>query len=202
VIVCGHYDTRPIADQETNVRDWTKPFASANDGASSVAFLMELSQHVKDLKTEVGIDVVLFDGEEWIHDRTRDKFFLGSDHFAAEYKKAKDGPKAKAAVNLDLFAGKGATYPVEENSRLLAGPLCEDFWKVAADVGVKSFRWEQGPEVLDDHIALNRAGIPAIDVIDFDYPHWHRLSDTPDKCSAESMANVAKVLMAWLERVK
>jgi glutaminyl-peptide cyclotransferase len=49
---------------------------------------------------------------------------------------------------------------------------------------------------------LNRAGIPAIDVIDFDYPHWHRLSDTPDKCSAESMVNVAKVLMAWLERVK
>jgi glutaminyl-peptide cyclotransferase len=202
VIVCGHYDTRPIADQEPNVRDWTKPFASANDGASSVAFLMELSQHVKDLKTEVGIDFVLFDGEEWIHDRTRDKFFLGSDHFAAEYKKAKAGPRHKAAVNLDLFAGKGATYPVEENSRLLAGPLCEDFWKLAAELGVTSFRWEQGPEVLDDHIALNRAGIPAIDVIDFDYPHWHRLSDTPDKCSAESMANVAKVLMAWLERVK
>jgi hypothetical protein len=56
--------------------------------------------------------------------------------------------------------------------------------------------------VLDDHIALNRAGIPTIDIIDFDYPHWHRLSDTPDKCSAESMANVAKVIMAWLQKVK
>lgn len=201
VIVCGHYDTRPIADQEPNVRDWTKPFASANDGASSVGFLMELSQHVKDLKTEAGIDFVLFDGEEWIHDRNRDKFFLGSDHFAAEYKKA-GAPKHKAAINLDLFAGKGATYPVEENSRLLAGQLCEDVWKVAADVGVKSFAWEQGPNVLDDHLALNRAGIPTVDIIDFDYPHWHRLSDTPDKLSAESMANVAKVLMAWMEKVK
>jgi len=201
VIICGHYDTRPIADQEPNVRDWTKPFASANDGASSVAFLMELSQHIKDLKTEAGVDFVLFDGEEWIHDRNRDKFFLGSDHFAAEYKKA-GPPKHKAAINLDLFAGKGATYPVEENSRLLAGPLCEDLWKVAADVGVKNFVWEQGPNVLDDHLALNRAGIPAVDIIDFDYPHWHRLSDTPDKISAESMANVAKVLMAWLEKVK
>jgi glutaminyl-peptide cyclotransferase len=135
VMVCGHYDTRPIADQETNVRDWTKPFASANDGASSVAFLMELSQHVKDLRTEVGIDFVLFDGEEWIHDRQNDRFFLGSDHFAAEYKKVKDGPKYKGAILLDLFAGKGATYPVEENSRLLAGPLVEDFWKLAADLG-------------------------------------------------------------------
>ena len=77
-----------------------------------------------------------------------------------------------------------------------------EFFAYPVELGVASFKWEQGPEVLDDHIALNRAGIPAIDIIDFDYPHWHRLSDTPDKCSAESMANVAKVLMAWLERVK
>lgn len=202
VMVCGHYDTRPLADQETNVRDWTRPFASANDGTSSVAFLMELAHHVKDLKAEVGIDLVLFDGEEFIYDRQRDKFFLGSEHFAAEYKRAKDGPKYRAAILLDLFAAKGATYPVEENSRLLAGPLVEDFWKLAAELEVKAFRWEQGPEVLDDHLALNRAGIPAIDIIDFEYPHWHRLSDTPDKISPVSMANVAKVLMAWLERVK
>lgn len=202
VIICAHYDVRPIADQETNVRDWTKPFASANDGTSSMAFMMELAHHMKDLKTELGVDFVIFDGEEWIHDRVRDKFFLGSDHFAAEYKKAKDGPKYKAGILLDLFAGKGAVYPVEENSRLLAGGLVEDFWRLADDLGVKSFRWQQGPEVLDDHIALNRAGIPTIDIIDFDYPHWHRLSDTPDKCSAESMANVAKVTMAWLQKVK
>ena len=56
--------------------------------------------------------------------------------------------------------------------------------------------------MLDDHIALNRVGIPCIDIIDFDYPHWHRLSDTPDKCSAVSMANVAKVIMAWVQKVK
>ena len=202
VIVSGHYDTRPIADQETNVRDWTKPFASANDGTSTVAFMMELADHVKDLKTEVGVTFVLFDGEEYIHDRVKDKFFLGSDYFAAEYKKAKDWPRYKAAVNLDLFAGKGAEFPVEENSRILAGPLVEDFWKLAADLGVKCFKWEQGPEVQDDHLALNRAGIPCIDIIDFGYPHWHRLSDTPDQCSAESMAKVAKVIMAWVEQMK
>ena len=74
--------------------------------------------------------------------------------------------------------------------------------EAAAELGVKSFIEEQGHEVQDDHLALNRAGIPAIDIIDFDYPHWHRLSDTPDKCSAESMANVAKVILAWLQKVK
>jgi len=202
VIICGHYDTRPIADQEPNFRDWTKPFASANDGTTTVGFLMELAHHMKDLKTQVGVDFVLFDAEEFIHDKNRDKYFLGSEHFAAEYKKSKDGPKYVAAILLDLFAGKGATYPVENNSAWQAGELCKDFWGIAAELEVKSFRWEPGPEVLDDHIALNKAGIPCIDIIDFDYKHWHRLSDTPDKCSAVSMANVAKVVMAWLQKVK
>jgi len=150
----------------------------------------------------VGVDFVLFDAEEFIHDRNRDKFFLGSDHFAAEYKKAKDGPKYKGAILLDLFAGKGATFKVEHNSALLAGPLLEDVWKLAAELGVKQFENAWGWAVQDDHLALNRAGIPAIDIIDFGYPHWHRLSDTPDKCSAESMASVAKVIVAWLQHVK
>jgi glutaminyl-peptide cyclotransferase len=202
VILCGHYDTRPIADQETNKRDWTKPFASANDGTSTVAFFMELAHHMKDLKTEVGVDFVLFDAEEFIHDPTRDKFFLGSEHFASEYKRAKDGPKYKAAILLDLFAAKGAVFKAEQNSGLLAGPLLEDVWKLAAELGVKEFQPAWGYEVQDDHIALNHAGIPAIDILDFGYPHWHRLTDTPDKCSAESMATVAKVLMAWLQRTK
>ena len=56
--------------------------------------------------------------------------------------------------------------------------------------------------MLDDHLALNRAGIPAVDLIDFSYPHWHRLSDIPANCSGESMAQVARVLMVWLQRVK
>src|SRR5207244_11939814 len=68
VILCSHYDTRPIADQEPDPRQWTKPFLSANDGGSGVALLMELADHLSDLKTEVGIDVVLFDGEEYIFD--------------------------------------------------------------------------------------------------------------------------------------
>jgi glutaminyl-peptide cyclotransferase len=202
VIICGHYDTRPIADEERDRRDWNKPFVSANDGASSVAFMMELAHQMKDLKTEVGVDFVIFDGEEYIFDKNRDKYFLGSEHFAAEYKSQKNGPKYIAGILLDLFAGKGAVYPIEYNSALKAGPLVEDVWKLAESLGVTNFKFEYGPEVLDDHLALNKAGIPCIDIIDFSYEHWHKLSDTPDKCSAESMANVAKVLTAWMQKVK
>jgi hypothetical protein len=57
-------------------------------------------------------------------------------------------------------------------------------------------------EVLDDHMPLNQAGIPAIDLIDFDYAHWHRLTDTPDNCATEPMEQVARVLSVWLQRVR
>ena len=95
----------PLPDQETNVRDWTKPFASQR-WHLLVAFMMELAPHMKELKTEVGVDFVIFDGEEFIHDRIRDKFFWLR-LFLPQYRKAKDGPKYKAGILLDLFAGKG-----------------------------------------------------------------------------------------------
>jgi len=56
--------------------------------------------------------------------------------------------------------------------------------------------------VLDDHLALNQVGIPCIDIIDFEYEHWHKLSDTPENCSGAQMAEVAKVITVWLQRVK
>ena len=80
----------------------------------------------------------------------------------------------------------------------------ESVWKVAAELRCESFLKDKFSSVgiQDDHLALNAARIPAIDIIDFDYPHWHRLSDTPDTCSEEAMANVAKVLSVWVQKVK
>src|SRR5437763_14811021 len=83
-ILCSHYDTRPIADQEPNPRKWHDPFVSANDGGSGVALLMELANHMKDLKTEIGVDFACFDGEEDIFEET-DSYFFGSEHFAHQY---------------------------------------------------------------------------------------------------------------------
>ena len=60
----------------------------------------------------------------------------------------------------------------------------------------------RGGVIEDDHLALNRAGIPAVDIIDFSYRHWHRLSDVPKNCSGESLEQVARVLSVWLQRVK
>jgi len=203
VIFCGHYDTRPLADQEPQRRDWTKPFVSANDGTSTVAWMMELAHQFKEFNPEVGIDFVIFDAEEFLYDRDAgDRYFLGSEHFAKTYQQQKPEHQYIAAILLDLFAGKGATYPMEGNSRFLAGALLEDVYRVAYALKAKSFVWEPGQEVLDDHLALNKVGIPAIDLIDFSYTHWHKLSDVPENCSGEAMAEVAKVLTVWVQRLK
>jgi hypothetical protein len=202
VILCSHYDTRPIADQEDNRRNWTKPFVSANDGGSGVALLMELGHHMKDLGAKVGVDFVFFDGEEYIFDPRSDHYFFGSEHFADEYKKGKGKVKYQAAILLDMVGGKKISFPGESNSVVKAGDLVEEVWKVAEQVKATAFVRDIGPEVQDDHLALNRGGIPAIDIIDFSYPHWHKLSDTPENCSGDSMAEVARVLSAWLRRVK
>jgi Zn-dependent M28 family amino/carboxypeptidase len=214
VIFCSHYDTRPAAHEEPDRRSWSKPFVSANDGTSGVALFMELAHHLKDVPTVYGIDLVLFDGEEYIFDmgtpglQDGDKYFFGSEHFAAEYVKdrGKLPYRYEAAILLDLFAAEDARLAVEGYSWEAAPQLVDSVWKTAAALGAKSFKtekgFERGDSVLDDHVALIQAGIPAVDVIDFDYAHWHKLSDTPDKVSAKQLAEVGTVLTAWVQLQK
>lgn len=204
ILLCTHYDTRPMADQEPDQRKWSEPFQSANDGTSGVAWLMELGHHMKDWKTEVGVDFAFFDGEEFVFDpRPRaDRYFFGSEHFASEYKRQPPKHKYVAGVLLDLFAGKNARFPYEQNSLLRAGAVVEQIWRTAKELNEPAFVAAYGPAVDDDHLALNAVGLPTVDIIDFDYPHWHRLSDTPDKCSPETMKAVARVLTTWIQRAK
>ncbi len=208
VMLCSHYDTRPMAHEEPNRQNWGKPFLSANDGTSGVAMFMELAHQMKEFPTEIGIDFVLFDGEEYVFETTGtfgggDKFFFGSEHFAETYTKTRSTRKYRyeAAVLFDLFAHPGAKFPVEMNSWQAAPELATQFWDIAKKVNAKSFVFERGVEVQDDHLALNRAGIPAIDVIDFEgyRKHWHKLSDLPEQCSGEQIAEVAGATTAWLQ---
>jgi hypothetical protein len=208
VLISTHYDTRPIADQEKNRNNWNKPFVSANDGTSGVAFLMELGHHMKDLKTEFGVDFIFFDGEEYVFETAQvgggDKYFFGSEYFAEDYEKTRDKRKFRydAGLLLDLFAAKDAELKVEHYSYAAAKPLVEQIWTLAKHVGAKSFKFENGWEVQDDHLALIKAGIPTVDIIDFDYPHWHKLTDTYDKVSGAQMAEVSKVISIWLQKIK
>ena len=206
IILCAHYDTRPVADQEANPKNWAKPFVSANDGTGGVALLMEFAHGMKELATGVGVDFVIFDGEEYVFN-AQDKYFLGSEYFAADYTKKQKGKKLEfkytAAILFDLCCHTGAKLNVEGHSWDNAKELVLEVWKVAEANKAKSFKFVRGfdraTHVLDDHIALQNAGIPAIDIVDFDYEHWHKLTDTPAKCSAAQFAEVGGVIGTWLK---
>jgi glutaminyl-peptide cyclotransferase len=202
VIISSHYDTRPIADQERDPRKWRDTFVSANDGGSGVAFLMELAHHMDDLKTAVGVDFVFFDGEEYVFEPRRDEYFFGSKHFAKTWRANPRRPEYGAAVLLDMIAGKRPHFPAEGYSYMRAQPLVLQIWKIAKDQGCDAFQARVGQHVQDDHLALLNVGIPAIDIIDFDYPHWHRLSDVPENCAEEGLLQVGRVLTVWLQRLQ
>jgi glutaminyl-peptide cyclotransferase len=202
VILCSHYDTRPLADQEPDARNWRKPFLSANDGGSGVAFLMELAHHIKDIKINVEVDFVIFDGEEYVF-QEGDDYFFGSRHFGRTYRKMRRKPNYSAAILLDMVAGKKPHFPIDPYSWEHASDLVRAVWSIARELECSAFDVSSfGRSMSDDHVPLNENGIPAIDIIDARYPHWHRLSDVPANCSGESMAQVAKVLSVWLQRVK
>lgn len=205
VLLCAHYDTRPHADEEFDPARYRQPFLGANDGASGVALLMEIAHHLNDLPTEWGVDLILLDAEELVYGRsgqTTGEYFLGSKAFARAYARArKDGTikyRYHAGILLDMVGGKDLTIEREPYSVRYVPWLVEEVWSVAAQLKAPAFVRGLGREVFDDHIELNRGGIPTIDLIDFDYPHWHLISDTPEQCAPESLEQVGRVVTGWL----
>ncbi len=203
VVIAAHYDSRPHPDEDPDPARRREPFIGANDPASSMALLMEIAQHLKDAPTPWGVDLVLFDGEELVYDRAGE-FFLGSKAFSADYaarrKRDKDGSRYIAGIVLDLVGGRDLLIEREPYSLRLAPKLVRDVWDVADRLNVPVFSDNVGREVLDDHLPLNNVRIPTIDIIDFDYPFWHTADDTPENCSGESLANVGRVVTAWLNK--
>jgi glutaminyl-peptide cyclotransferase len=201
VLLCCHYDTRPKPDEEQLPRYRESPFIGANDGGSGVALLMELGHFMPDLPVQLGVDFVFFDAEELIYQKPG-KFFLGSEYFATQYRDAPPPYRYRCGVLLDMVADKDLKIWQEVNSTRLAGFVTNSVWASAKATGVREFIAKRKHTVNDDHMPLNQiAAIPTCDVIDFDYPHWHKRNDLPAACSGESLAKVATVMRHWLQNV-
>ena len=200
VLLAAHYDTRPFPD-----RDPVNPrgvFVGANDGASGVAVLMELGAQMATLPGKLGVDFVLFDGEELVYDDD-DNYFIGSEFFSRDYAAERPAYKYRWAVLLDMVGDSNLQILQEQNSLRWpdSRPLVKSIWETAGRLKVREFIPRLGHEIRDDHLKLhNTAGIPACDLIDFDYPYWHTAADTPDKCSALSLAKVGWVVDEWLKQ--
>lgn len=202
VLLGAHYDTRPNADEEPPGRGKQGVFLGANDGASGVALLMELGRQIPKLDLAVGVDFVCFDAEEYIFDRDVDKYFLGSEHFAKTYKKGPKSYRYDAVVVVDMVGSVDLQLHPDERSAAKAGALVREVWNVARELEIGEFRRQVKYDIIDDHISFQAIGVPAIVLIDFGYPHWHRLSDTPEQCSGKSLQKVSRVLVEWLKRRK
>lgn len=199
ILLCCHYDTRPYPDRDRNPR--AGKFIGANDGASGVALFMELAHHIHQIQPTYGVDLVLFDGEELIYG-DRGTFFLGSEHFARQYRDHPPEHQYVWGVVVDMIADRSLSLYQERNSLKYAPKLVHSIWDTAKDLGVKQFVAKPRHEVQDDHLPLNDiAKIPSIDIIDFDYPQWHTSQDLPSNCSGESLAIVGNVLLNWMQRV-
>lgn len=204
-LLAAHYDTRPFPD-----RDPVNPrgrFVGANDGASGVAALMELSHHFDRLPADVGVDIVLFDGEELVYKDPRDDYFLGSTHFARQYAAMPPAIPYQAGILLDMVGDKELAIYYERNSWRYAREVTKSLFATAEALQVDAFVPRLRHEIRDDHLPLNQiAKIPTTDLIDFDYPrpgigapsYWHTTQDVPENCSGQSIASVVYVVHQWL----
>jgi hypothetical protein len=203
ILLCTHYDTRPYPTRDPQNPHGT--FIGANDGTSGTALLMELGRAMPQLQSKFGVDFVFFDGEEFVFSE-QDRYFLGSEYFARRYRDQEHRPyKYRWGVLLDMVGDADLQLYEEVNSMVWRDtrPLVEQIWTTARRLGVREFIARRKYEVRDDHVPLHDiAGIPTCDMIDFDYPPWHTEGDTPDKCSALSLAKVGWVLAEWLKTAK
>jgi Zn-dependent M28 family amino/carboxypeptidase len=189
IIIGAHYDSRSNADNDPNVENHSQPVLGANDGASGVAVLLELARVIpNNLMGKIWL--VYFDAEdngnlpggEWI---------VGSRAFVDSLE-----GKPDAVIVVDMIGDADLNIYME---RFSDQALTEELWGKAATLGYENqFIPQQKYQIIDDHLPFIQAGIPAVDIIDFDYPFWHTVEDTIDKVSPESLEVVGDVVLAWL----
>jgi glutaminyl-peptide cyclotransferase len=196
ILLCAHWDTRPRAEQDENKARRNDPIIGANDGASGTAVLLELARAFQAQPPPVGVDIVLFDGEDYGREGDLARYLLGSRHFARTI----DRTRLPAfGILLDMVGDTFLDLPREGNSVRFAPDIVDLVWNTAKELGIAEFLPETGPEIYDDHMPLNEAGIKTVDIIDFNYPDptnrfWHTHQDVPANCSPRSLAAVGTVL--------
>lgn len=202
ILLCAHWDTHPWASQEIDPQKRNTPIPGANDGASGVAVLLEISRILKNHKPNIGVDIILFDGEDYAKANDLNAYLRGSKYFA------KNKPKdynPKFGILLDMIGDANLEIKKEGYSLRYAPDIVQLVWSIASELNFIEFVNFPGEEIIDDHIPLNQVGIKTINLIDFNYPdethrYWHTLEDTPDKCSSRSLYIVGTVLLNVIYR--
>ncbi|MCM1153456.1 MAG: M28 family peptidase [Muribaculum sp.] len=207
ILLLAHYDCRPWADNDPDPSNHTKPVDGANDGASGVAVLLELSRILKENplpQNAPGIDILLVDAEDWGHHDDEESWALGTKYFVNN--PPIEGYRPQAVILLDMVGAKNATFFKEYFSEMAAPSLNNAIWNAAAAAGFSQlFPKSVGSAVTDDHKPFIDAGIPAIDIIDFRPeqdggfdPNWHTVNDTFENLDKETLKAVGQTMVQYL----
>lgn len=187
-----HYDTKLFREFR---------FVGASDGASSTAAVLELGRVLAGRQNEFTIELLFFDGEEAVVDwyRNNDNTY-GSRHYVQSAQKSGTLAGLKALVLLDMVGDRNLNIRRDSNSTRW---LTDIVWASAAQLGYGAhFLPGEGGAIEDDHVNFVRAGIPAVDIIDLDYPVWHTPQDDLDHVSARSLQIVGEVVLAALPQIE
>ena len=212
ILLAAHWDSRPFADHDPDEKNWNTPIDGANDGASGVGVLMEIARLMKETPTNVGVDIILFDLEDYgapyyLNLMTNDDWALGSQYWAKNphiY-----NYRAYFGILLDMVGAPNAKFPKEYYSQQFAPALSNDVWRIAREIGYSDcFTNELGHPINDDHIYVNvHARIPMIDIIHLEnnsessfYPYWHTVKDNIEQIDPKTLGMVGDVVVNVIYR--
>ncbi len=201
ILLTAHYDSRPFSDKDPVPANRTKPCPGVNDGASGVGVLMEIARLIKDKSPTVGIDIILFDLEDYGDNGDPYSWCLGSVYWSNNMHKA--NYKAKYAILLDMVGAKDAIFPKEAISVFHANDVVNKIWNTAERLGYSNyFVQEESGEMTDDHVPINKiAGIPAVDILHYNYlkneffEHHHTTTDDINTIDKKTLKAVGQTLL-------
>lgn len=203
LLLLAHWDSRPWADEDENVANRKKPVMGANDGASGVGVLLELARVLKQTPPTIGIDILLVDCEDWGNatGADEDSWALGTQYWAQNPTRSLQS--YDAAILLDMVGASGAVFAYEYYSQHSYPGIVNKVWSVAKNSGYgEYFKENGGSAITDDHVFLQKAGVPAIDIIDMQgdgvnpgfFTSWHTTHDTMQNISTATLKAVGQTL--------
>ncbi len=190
IAITGHFDTKFFPGRK---------FVGASDAGSSTGLLLELARVMAHQPRIDDVYLAFFDGEEAFGEWSDTDSLYGSRHLVERWTQDGTLRRLKALINVDMIGDKNLDIPQETNGNSALNKL---IWSTAADLGYKAFFTSQQIAEEDDHMPFVRAGAPAVDLIDIDYPPWHTDNDTMDKLSAQSMEIVGTVVYEVVQRLE
>ena len=200
IMISAHWDTRPWAENSSSVMRKNSPIIGANDGASGVAVLLELANVLHNNPPPIGINIVLFDAEDYGVPGDNWTYCIGSQYFARNL----PIPYPESAINIDMIADRQPEFFIERISYQQNAALVLELWELSENLGLKAFKKQAKHAVFDDHVPLYEiAGIPAVNIIDFDFPndkvnYHHTHYDIVQNCSPEGMGQVGTLLVNYI----